>query len=248
MGAAGMRARALLRANLRATIVLTLLAGITDGLALTAWSAARRGSSSFERFVASAREPNAFVFCESARGGDCSTADSAVVAAAFRRIPGVVAAAPRIFMQGTAALRDGPTTVFLPVLIGDGLPSFSGDPPVVEGRRADPARSDELVVPEEAARLYDVGVGDVVPFTPTPADTTARPETVALRVVGVVRTTGDLAAGVGRAAPDPERSPRVRRATTEADTVPERSGAVHPSRRGTSESSSSVVPDASRSA
>jgi FtsX-like permease family len=204
MGAVAARARALLRTNVRATLVLAVLAGFAGGFVLAAWSAARRGTTSFDRFLTATAPPDLMIgLCapdataHQLQTNTCPPYDPVTETARIRKFPSVEAAGRGALVFGFYELggqiQHGPISV----VVGDGdFPTLDGTPVVVEGRRADPTRADEIVIPEEAARLYDVEVGDVIDFTPDRADRSRGRDTAHLNVVGRVRTAADLAAGV----------------------------------------------------
>ena len=175
MGAVAFRAWSLARRTLPATFALVLLGGITGGIVLGAWSSARRGSSSFDRLVAYGGPPNVIVFfCapdvtadEFGGDQDCAPYDPRPEAEAIGRLPGVDAVSRTALIFGTynvhGAAVPGPVSV---ALDESDIPTAQGKPVLVAGRLADPDVAEEVVIGEDAARLYDLGVGDVVGFTP----------------------------------------------------------------------------------
>lgn len=197
------RARTLLRQHVRATVALALIAGLGAGAALAFWSAARRSSSSFDRFLEADGQPDFLVsFCapdatreeiESETG--CPHYGARSEAATIRKMRGVRAVSRGSSVFGTYELRGSRTPGFIGTLIDDhDLATFAGRPKVTAGRLADPAVAHEIVVPEELAALYDLRVGDTAGFTATPEDPDRAPDATRLEVVGIVRTPADLVA------------------------------------------------------
>ena len=205
MAAIAARARALIRANLRSTVALALLVGLAGGFVLASWSAARRGSASFDGFLHASGQPDLIVgFCapnataaeiNSSQG--CKPYDPRPELKIVRRLPGVEAAARGSLIFGTYHLRGENLSGPMAVLIDrGGFPTVGGRPVVLDGRLADPRRANEVVVPEALSGLVSVAVGDVVGFTPHRADRSKPPATSRLTVVGIVRGPSDLAAGL----------------------------------------------------
>ena len=166
-----MRAGLLLRRGWRATVFLALLAGLAGGVAMAAWSIGRKASTSFDRFLAYADPSDFFVnFCppDIAQVGEdtverCYTYDAVAEAAVLRARPEVDEAG-RIGYVGFTAVepsRPGHVVAGNAIVAFDEEPlSAEGRPIIVDGRRVDPAASDEITVNERFAEMAGVTIGD----------------------------------------------------------------------------------------
>jgi ABC-type lipoprotein release transport system permease subunit len=177
-------ARADIRARWRLLVGLGLIAGITTGLALAAFSGAHRTHSVLDRLQDRTNAADAIVFASQAGVGHPDWS-------ALRARPEVEGLAVWALVFGQ--MGDDPEgLVFTPV--GDDWLQRVDAPIVVEGRMFDPEADDEVVVAEGAARAEGVHVGDTIPFTPYTAEDVpgqAGPlqgTPLELRVVGVIRS------------------------------------------------------------
>jgi hypothetical protein len=210
------RACSLLRASARASVVLTVVAGLAGGLVLAAWSTARRSDTSFDRFLAATDEPNVIVnFCapdatpaeiESEQG--CPPYDPIEEADAIRGVSGVRAVTRSSLVFGAFQVGDDavPGAVYV-TLDAQDIAMSRGSPLVTRGRLADPDNAHEVMLSEETSTLYSVDVGDRVPFTfYTQNDdvnlSQATGRTAPLTIVGIVRITRDITALTGAYAAD----------------------------------------------
>lgn len=142
------RLRTLARLRWRAWLTLAALVGLGGGIVLGALAGARRTDSAYGRFLEGA---NAF--------------DVAVVAVAspidveaVRRLPQVTDSAGLLFLLMEAQLD--------PIApAGDGLFDRINRPQILEGRRPDPSRADEVSISRLAATTFDLGIGDTVAAT-----------------------------------------------------------------------------------
>ena len=196
--------------------LLALIAGLGAGAVFAAWSAARRSASSFDRFLDAGAQPDfQVVFCSpdvdgggaAERPDGCPATMRASEAARIRRLHLVRGRLSWESRLRHVRLRGQRGPGYVGTLIDDhDVPTFVGRS-TRDSRacsRSQPGPS-ELVIPESVADLFDLAVGDRVGFTPTvdpgaPARGTAR-----FVVVGIVRTPGDLVAGLDRERSDVQR-------------------------------------------
>lgn len=195
-------ARADLRRRWKAVALLTVVVGIVGGVVLTAAAGARRTSTSFDRFVASTRPGHATM--------TLGTDDEAEIAALVGRIARLPQVEGLVWADGVAVVPEGTgEQSYVPVgaQVGEpfGAPFDLGR--LLSGRLADPAAAHEVTLAESTAALLGVSVGDTLAFLSfTPEQGAALqldenavgdPEgpTVRIRVVGIVRTPGDLNVG-----------------------------------------------------
>lgn len=153
-------------------LTIVVLIGLVGGLSLAAVAGARRTQSSFPRFFRSTN-PSDLIVLHNDSGNDSNSTD-----ATFRR---VIARLPHVKHVESA------TGISEQILGPDGFPAqdaahrlfnssvsifgdFDGElfdqdrPTVIEGRRADPRRADEMVMSAGAAAVLHLHVGDVIPF------------------------------------------------------------------------------------
>jgi FtsX-like permease family len=176
-------ARVDLRARWRSLVVIGLLAGVTGGFALAAFSGARRSDTALARLRARTNASDAAVFAS-------QSANAHPDWAGLARRPEVKSLARWNLLFGEA---DGqPASVFLAP--SDGRWGGAIDKPVVlHGRMFDPAADDEIVVDETMARMYHVHLGEIhdLHFYLTTQQESAgsKPQgpDARLRVVGIVR-------------------------------------------------------------
>ena len=210
-----MRAGLLLRRGWRATVFLALLAGLAGGVAMAAWSIGRRASTSFDRFLAYADPSDFFVsFCppDIAQVGEdtlerCYAYDAVAEAAVLRARPEVDVAGRIGYVGFTAVESSRPNHV----VAGNAIVSFDeeplsaeGRPIIVDGRRVDPAASDEITVNERFAELAGVAIGDELDLAFWAEDERGEPPAdgaqftgprVRARIVGIERNFRDLIEG-----------------------------------------------------
>ena len=144
-----------LRGRWRSVVVLGLLAGVTAGLATSALSGARRTDSAFDRLHDEARGAHAIVFATYDGVFDADwteiLADPAVEAG------GTFALAP--VALDVPGYTDGVAFVLPP---SEDLYVRTEVPVLVDGRRADPDRADEIWINEAAADEFGLAVGDTL--------------------------------------------------------------------------------------
>jgi hypothetical protein len=149
-----LRVRSELRTRWRAALSLALLVGISGGVVMAAWAGARRTHTAYTRFVVAQNAWDAAVSNDQSFGVTAEQID------AIERLPEVKTA-----VRGIVDYAD----------LGVGVPFFATDDPrvgttfnqykLVEGRRADPRRVDEVLVSFAAADRYGVEVGDEIGLT-----------------------------------------------------------------------------------
>ena len=139
------------RQRLRSIVVLGLLAGVTAGLAASAFAGARRTDSAFERLHEASRGADAIVFATYDEVFDADWAP--------------ILEDPAVEAAGTFAL--APVALELPGIGEAFLLPPSGElnvgtevPVMADGRRPDPDRADEIWINQAAADELDLSVGD----------------------------------------------------------------------------------------
>lgn len=142
-------ARSELRQRWRALVTLGVIAGLATGLALAAVAGARRTASSYERYRQATAAADALVFATQLGIPDQDY--SAVLA-----LPEVVDAGT--FVLAPVAIAEHPMGTLAPG--DDRLYRTLSRPLLRHGRLPDPERPDEIVVNQEAASTYSLGVGD----------------------------------------------------------------------------------------
>jgi FtsX-like permease family len=195
MAAIWLTARAEWRQRWRSLLVLTLLAGLAGGVTLAAFTGSRRADTAFSRLLDRLKNPNLSVWTD-------ERPDPELVREAARW-PGVEVAihmAMLVVAPADTGMVVGHDTIAaaLPVMAGDEPRDFL----IVEGRRYDESRADELVVNEAMRDALDADIGDrfsLVSLTPeqfeaqaeggmpSPAGPTQR-----VTLVGVARTAEDV--------------------------------------------------------
>jgi FtsX-like permease family len=202
MAAIWLTARAEWRQRWRSLVVLALLAGLAGGVALAAFTGSRRADTSFARLEERLKTPNVGMVMD-------ERPEPELVREAARW-PGVEVAIHQVILavapadKGMLAGRDT-IAAALPVIAGDD----PGDFLIVEGRRYDERRVDELLVNEAMREALDAEIGDrfsLVSLTPEQGEASqgtgklpspAGP-TQQVTLVGVARTAEDVSD-----APDP---------------------------------------------
>jgi hypothetical protein len=202
MAAIWMTARAQWRQHWRSFVVVAVLAGLAGGVALSAFTGSRRADTAFARLEEDVKPPNLSV-----ETGQSPDAELVREAATW---PGVEFAMHVAFLAVAPAGRGmlpGSDSIALafPVVAGDEPGGFG----IVEGRRYDERRVDELVVNEAMQEALDADIGDrfsLVSLTPEQGEASedggdlpspAGP-TQEVTLVGVARTAEDISD-----APDP---------------------------------------------
>src|SRR5918994_2407175 len=163
MAAIWMTARAEWRRRWRSLIVLAVLAGLAGGVALAAFTGSRRADTAFARLQEHLKTPTLLVETDDRPGPELvrEAATWPGVDVAMHQV--ILAVAPA--HRGVLAGRDS---------IASAFPLVTGDDPVdpfliVEGRRYDERRADELVVNEAMRDALDTEIGDrlsLVSLTP----------------------------------------------------------------------------------
>ncbi len=209
-----MRASWLVRRSWRATVVLTLLAGLAAGVAMTMVAAGRRTATVYDRFFEYADVPDLLInFCppglDQAHVGlsDCYTYDAVEERAVLLGLPEIEAVARGGFRGLTVAPADRPQdTTMASALVGydeGAIPSIAGQYLVVDGRDAEGV--DEVLLNEVLAGRSGLGVGDRAVLTFWGAEELGRTNegsrlhgpSVEVEVVGIGRSLTDLASAQG---------------------------------------------------
>ncbi len=162
------RFRATFRRRWTEYLTLVVLIGLVGGVALAAVAGARRTQSSFPAYLASTHPSDLQIFTEF--DPITQTGYSARVDQAAARVPHVERTVVVVGFDGTLQVLGHDKASGVP---GQAPPSFEGSTDggytssdavtVVQGRMADPARTDELVMSSGAAAAYGLHIGSVLP-------------------------------------------------------------------------------------
>jgi putative ABC transport system permease protein len=189
---------------------VVVILGVAFGVVLALAAGARRADSAVDRFLDASSAYDVIVVQGVPGIFDFAPLDLDEVAA----LPGIEQATPRTTFAASGTTSDG-------IQVDSSKINFNAHPDgaygteinryrVLEGRLADPADPNELVVPFRSAEVFDLDVGDTIAvnflareelgplFDPTAPDPTTLEElaldpTEELRVVGVVAVAGELA-------------------------------------------------------
>ena len=163
------RFRATLRRRWTGYLTLVVLIGLVGGVALAAVAGARRTQSSFPAYLASTHPSDLGMFTEF--GPITGIGYSAKVDEAVARVPYVKQAVAVIGFDGTLQVLGhhhgtgvaGEAPPALEGSTGSGAAYFSTDRvTVLQGRMADPARPDEIVMSSGAAAHYGLHLGSIL--------------------------------------------------------------------------------------
>ena len=180
--------RADVRRRIGALIALALLVAIGGAATLATLAGARRSATAFDRLRARTLAMDAAVF---------GSPDEVRAAAAESH----VAASAPFTIEAVAAVDDRDLYPFV-APGSEAIGRTIERPVILAGRRADPARANEIVLPESTARRLHKGIGDQIRFV------SIRPEDLAtaerdnpkangprfsLRIVGISRSSAGLA-------------------------------------------------------
>lgn len=156
MSAVWVRARAELRRQWKATVVLAVLVGLAGGAALAGVAGARRTESAMERFVAFSQPFDVFIFDQSAQLDPAAVAGLPQVADAGQSAYLVLAPSTPSGEPDAAAV--GSINPFVRIS-ENGLGATSDVPFLVDGRLPDPEQALEVAVNEEVADRHDLRPG-----------------------------------------------------------------------------------------
>ena len=158
MRAVWVRARADLRRRLLGWVALALLIGIAGGAAIAVAAAARRTDTAYERFLASSSPSDASI----TESRDFLTKDLDLdQVAALPEVERSARASFLFFLGRTADGRRLSQIDFQPLAMTRGALGTTIDRwKVLEGRRFDPDKVDEVMLDYETARSLHLGVGD----------------------------------------------------------------------------------------
>jgi ABC-type lipoprotein release transport system permease subunit len=189
-------ARVAVRRRWTPFLALAVVVGIAGGGVLAAASGARRTASSLDRFAAATRPGHVQIGVGTGAEG---------LPAEVARLPEVEAFARFV---PVSAFLDVPDYVPVAANVDARFGRRLDVPRLVAGRLPNPARPREVALPETAASLLRVGVGDtlrMLSFTPEQSGAMRADEdadvgdpagpTVRLQVVGIGRSPADLSAG-----------------------------------------------------
>jgi hypothetical protein len=205
MGGVLLIARSRLRANLTATVLLVLLAGIGGGVVMASVAAIRRADSAWGRFQAANPTADAVMLVYGPDGAPRSTKadDLDEELAGIRDLDDLESLARLTWTVGVLEAHDGERyPVAATTFLDAPSPALEGRPLLLAGRLPDPSSADEVAVDELLARRLAAEVGDRIEFTAFPFDDIggasngrdvdpAGPRS-SLRVTGVVRQPDDL--------------------------------------------------------
>lgn len=153
MGPSAAVARTWMRRNVIPTVALIVLVALSSGATSAAFSAARRASSSLDRFVEYNRPPAVQIYGE------------AVDVEAVEALPEVIGAKQRAYgLMTVQSDRAGPLSsgMINPFITTQDRGDRSLRPLVVDGREPSPSAHDEVALDEEAAARLSAGPGDVL--------------------------------------------------------------------------------------
>jgi FtsX-like permease family len=203
MAAIWLTARAEWRQRWRSLVVLTLLAGLAGGVTLAAFTGSRRADTSFARLEERLKTPNVGVEMGDERPDPELVHEAATwpgVEVAMHQVILAVAPADEGMLAGHDTI-----AAALPVMAGDDPADFL----IVEGRRYDDRRPDELLVNEAMRDRLGAEIGDrftLVSLTPEQLEASRSEGDLPspagpvqqVTLVGVARTAEDVSD-----APDP---------------------------------------------
>jgi hypothetical protein len=187
------------RARWRSLLVVAAMVALTAGFGAAALAGARRSDSSPDRFRDAAHSRDMFI-SESSDEPDGAPLDELLDGPLVAEELDV-----RFLFAFPSESLEGDVVGFAPTDPDERAGLVVDRGVLQEGRWADPTDPDELVVPEVVARRFEVGPGDTLPvatFTPAQAAAVSAGEPLGppegpvldMRVVGVARTSDDLAA------------------------------------------------------
>ena len=195
MAAIWLTARAEWRRRWRSFVVLALLAGLAGGVSLAAFAGSRRADTAFSRLLERLKNPNLSIWTD-------ERPDPELVREAARW-PGVEVAvhiAMLVVAPADTGMVVGRDTIAaaLPVMAGDEPRNFL----IVEGRRYDDSRADEILVNEAMREALDADIGDrfsLISLTPEQFEAQTEGDlpspagpTQQVTLVGVARTAEDV--------------------------------------------------------
>lgn len=184
MTAAWLWARSRLRRRWRTLLVIAVVAGVGAGIALTAATGSVRAATGWERFRADTASANASL-----------TPPDGANAALLRRVarlPGVTALGTFAYVPVSPASipPDNESGSF--VAVDSGFLTSVYRPRILEGRRPDPRRADEISINRDMAVAAGIEPGDRVPLRSGWADSGEYESLGEVTVVGVHRGQLDV--------------------------------------------------------
>ena len=202
MAAVLLIARSRLRANLTATVLLVLLAGLGGGVVMASVASIRRAENAWAQLQRENPDADtAVVFLGS--DGEPIEGEQAEEIEALAALPEVAVAARASAVIGVLRDRRGQNwPVAANTYLDAPHPALVGRPILVAGTMPDPAAADETAIDEQMADQVGAKVGDRVPFTSfrpdeletasDGRDTEPAGETTEMLVTGIIRQPGDL--------------------------------------------------------
>jgi ABC-type lipoprotein release transport system permease subunit len=181
-----MWSRADVRRRWKSLVLLGLLAGVTAAFATASFAGARRTDTALTRLDKATNAANAFVF--TSQVGDLHPD--------WERLASLPEVAQLAVWDLIFCYLDGQPNGVLFASDGDGWLTKVDKPVVLAGRMFNPKADDEAVVNEQVATIDHIGVGDVMQVRTYAPDQlnggTPHGPKIALRVVGIVRTTEEF--------------------------------------------------------
>ena len=166
------RFRATLGRRWGGLLAIALLVGLIGGLAMAAVAGARRTQSSFPAFLASAN-PSDLLVLHNDSADDRNQSDPVFLRALaalpqVKRVESTTSPSELLLGADGTPAQDATHRLFnsSAQVLADVNGEFSDQdrPTVIQGRRADPKRADEMVMSADAAKLLHLHVGDVLHF------------------------------------------------------------------------------------
>jgi hypothetical protein len=166
----GYRLRATFRRRWTGYLSLVLLVGLVGGLGMASLAGARRTQSSFSVFVASTN-PSALgvtIFGATPTGSNPKSNGVSSLTRRVAHLPHVASVAPGVELTGAPLVAGVPqlddSNDAYPMASLDGIFFTQDRVAVIEGRRADPNRPDEVMMAQSAAKLLGFHLGQVIPY------------------------------------------------------------------------------------
>jgi hypothetical protein len=183
-------ARAEVRRKRWGILGMGVIIGLAAAFTLTAAIGAKRAATSWDRFSAATESPDAVITAPSLSAGDA-------VLAIAKSTPGVRAATGLHWLP-VAPSGIPVNSIMTFVAIDDSMGRTIYRPRVLEGRLADQARAEDVVINKVLADVVDLHPGDPMILDALDDDfTPIGPLDQELTIVGVVEGTGDLGENAG---------------------------------------------------
>ena len=170
LGVAGYRMRATFRRRWTGYLSLVLLVGLLGGLGMAGMAGARRTQSSFSTFVASTNpsELSVSIYGATPTGSNPGSEAGTALTRRVAHLPHVRSVVTGIVLTGAPLVAGVPqlndSNYAYPVASLNGMFFTQDKVAVLQGRRADPARTDEVMMAPSAARQLGFHIGQVIPY------------------------------------------------------------------------------------